>query len=190
MIRKTGELVVAEDIRIAETLPGSFYADRELYESCKERIFTKSWQYVTHLDSIRVPGQVFPFTLLEGCLDEPLLFTRDYADSLHCVSNVCTHRGMLVCEQPGIEKNLRCRYHGRKFGLDGCFQSMPECSEALNFPRPTDSLPRVQFNQFGNFLFVSLDPAFPFESCIGEMKKRVGWMPFDALRFEPSASRD
>jgi choline monooxygenase len=183
-------LHIDEDIRRAETLPGAFYGDRDLYEACKEKIFARSWQFITHSDSVRIPGQVFPFTLLEGSLDEPLLLTRDHSDTLHCISNVCTHRGMLVCEHAGVEKNLRCRYHGRKFGLDGSFQSMPECEGALNFPRPEDSLPKVQFAQFGNLIFASLDPAFSFESLISEMKKRIGWMPIDSFVFDPTTSRD
>ena len=40
---------------------------------------------------------------------------RDAQDRLHCLSNVCTHRGTLVCEGDGVESALRCRYHGRRF---------------------------------------------------------------------------
>jgi choline monooxygenase len=137
-----------------------------------------------------VPGQVFPFTLLEGSLEEPLLFTRDYNDRLHCLSNVCTHRGMKLVEHGGVERSLRCRYHGRKFGLDGCFQSMPECEDALNFPSESDSLPKVKYDTFGKFVFVSLDPAYGFERAFGDMKKRVGWMPTEEFKYDPRTSRE
>jgi choline monooxygenase len=190
MEKETLKLNVEEDIRRAETLPGKFYGDREVYERAKEKIFARSWQFITHTDAVRVPGQVLPFTFLEGSLDEPLLFTRDNSDRLHCMSNVCTHRGMMVCEHAGVEKSLRCRYHGRKFALDGTFQSMPECEDALNFPRPQESLPRVKFDTFSSFLFASLDPAFSFDSVFGEMKKRIGWMPIETFKFDPSTSRD
>ena len=33
---------------------------------------------------------------------------------------------MTVAETGGNERFLRCRYHGRRFGLDGSFQFMPE----------------------------------------------------------------
>jgi choline monooxygenase len=67
---------------------------------------------------------------------------------------------------------------------------MPECDEALNFPRPQDSLPKVKFDQFCGFIFASLDPAFSFENLVGEMSKRIGWMPIDTFTFDPATSRD
>lgn len=190
MQKQVNELIIHHDICDAETLPGSFYGDYHIYARSKEEIFARTWQLVSHKEAVRVPGHVFPFTLLEGCLDEPLLLTRDASDNIHCISNVCTHRGMLVCEHPGVQKNLRCRYHGRRFGLDGSFQSMPECSAARNFPRPSDSLPSLQVEDFGDFLFTSLNPAMPFSEMFQEVRQRVGWMPLGELIPDPNSSRD
>jgi len=184
------DLTINPDICEAETLPGMFYSDSSLYERAKEEIFARSWQLISHKESVRVPGQVFPFTLLEGCLDEPLLLTRDSDDKIHCISNVCTHRGMLVCEHAGVHKTLKCRYHGRRFALDGKFQSMPECTTARNFPRPSESLPALGVEEFGEFLFTSLNPAIPFEEVFSEIRNRVGWIPFDTFTFDPNSSRD
>src|SRR5947207_11274557 len=71
------------DIRKASILPGSFYSDQAVFDACRERIFPASWQLVGHSELVSVPGSVYPFTLLDGCLDEPLLLTRDYDDRLH-----------------------------------------------------------------------------------------------------------
>src|SRR5690349_7270673 len=120
------DITIDPDVRKASTLPGSFYSDRALFDACRERIFARSWQMVGDLDMVIVPGSVCPFTMLEGCLDEPLLLVRDLDDLLHCLSNVCTHRGNIVCEGAGVERNLRFRYHGRRFKLDGSFEHMPE----------------------------------------------------------------
>ena len=78
-----------------------------------------------------------------GALDEPLVLTRDLSDQIRCLSNVCTHRGTVVVEGAGHEQQLRCRYHGRRFTLDGRFHSMPEFEGATNFPSPADDLPQV-----------------------------------------------
>ena len=118
-------LRVAPDIRDAHTLPGWVYADTEAFARQRERIFVPSWQWVADTADLEVPGQTLPFTLLEGVLDEPLVLTRDREDRVHALSNVCTHRGTLVCEGPGVENGLRCRYHGRRFHHDGRFHSMP-----------------------------------------------------------------
>ena len=107
------------DVRRAWTLPSEVYCEERWLERVRERVLARSWQLVGDADRVRTPGQALPVTLLEGSLDEPLLLTRDRDDELHCLSNVCTHRGALVCEAGGVHNVLRCRYHGRRFGLDG-----------------------------------------------------------------------
>ncbi|MEP0847592.1 MAG: aromatic ring-hydroxylating dioxygenase subunit alpha [Phycisphaerae bacterium] len=166
------------------------YTDPQVYETVRERVFARSWQFIGDADQARVPGQVQPLTLLEGCLDEPLLLTRDHDDCLRCLSNVCTHRGMLVCEHGGNERTLRCRYHGRRFGLDGRFQHMPEFERAADFPSPKDDLARLPLERWGPLLFTGLHPSIPFADWIGPVKERAGWLPLDEFRFDASRSRD
>jgi choline monooxygenase len=60
---------------------------------------------VTQDDVVKVAGQVYPFTLLTGALDEPLLLTRDQNDRINALSNVYTHRGTLVVEGAGHEQH-------------------------------------------------------------------------------------
>jgi choline monooxygenase len=181
---------IDEDIRRASTLPGWVYSDPAAFERMRECVFTGSWQLVADRDRLRVPGQVLPFTFLEGLIGEPLLFTRDRDDSLHCLSNACTHRGNLVAEGEGVESFLRCRYHGRRFRLDGRFLSMPEFENAAGFPSEADHLPRVPFGAWGKFLFASLAPAAPLEDLVRAMDQRCGWMPHAGAVFDPARSRD
>jgi len=187
---KSNTLEVSEDIREAGTLPGSFYRDAQAFEAIKERIFSRSWQFVTDISSVKVPGQVHPFFFGEGLLDEPLLLTRDFNDELHCISNVCTHRGNIVCESGGKCTGLRCRYHGRRFELDGSFRSMPECEDAKNFPSENDSLPKVSLRSFHQFLFVSLDPSYSFDELIQPMEERLHWLPYSELQRDESRCSD
>ncbi len=183
-------LPIDPNIRNAFTINSRFYTDPAIFEQSKESIFARSWQFVGDSEMVKVPGQVHPLTLLESYLNEPLLLTRDTDDSIHCLSNVCTHRGNLVCEHPGVERGLRCRYHGRRFGLDGSFLSMPEFEEAADFPSESDNLPRISFANWNQFLFASLEPAFALTELVREMDVRVGWMPFEEFKFDPSRSRD
>jgi len=181
------------DIRRAATLPAWVYSDPEVYARVLERVFARSWQLVADVSAVKVPGQVHPFTLLEGSLDEPLLLTRDLADAVHCLSNVCTHRGNLVAESGGGSATvpfLRCRYHGRRFALDGRFLSMPEFERAERFPSAADNLPAVPFGVWGGLVFAALAPAAPFGELIREVEARVGWLPWSELAFDPTRSRD
>ncbi len=128
--------------------------------------------------------------LLEGALEEPILLTRDREDHVHCLSNVCTHRGALLCEGEGVEQQLRCRYHGRRFHLDGRFLSMPEFQGVTNFPSPADDLPKVEHRIWRHFVFAGLEPAIPFDELVGPMEERVGFLPFDQAELDLSRSRD
>jgi len=170
---------VDPDIARAWTLPASFYTDSEAFCKAKDRIFARTWHLVADTDDVKIPGAVHPFTLLDGCLDEPLLFTRDTQDQLHCMSNVCTHRANLVAECPGNERFLRCRYHGRRFGLDGKFQHMPEFEGVDGFPSAKDDLVPVPFGTLGKFLWASLQPVAALDSYLAPIRERIAWWPLD-----------
>ena len=179
------------DIRIARTLPGRVYSDPELFRAQRDRVFARTWHYAAHAEVVKVPGQVYPFTLLPGTLDEPLLLTRDSADRIHCLSNVCTHRGTLVVEGPGHEQQLRCRYHGRRFTLDGKFQSMPEFEGTRDFPSKADDLPEVPLGSFDLFVMVALAPVMDIMDVILPMARRLlGQLPFASLVYDSAGARD
>lgn len=184
------DLDVDPDIRRARTPSSDLYTDPGLHDEIIEKAFARSWQFIGHEDDVRVPGSVFPFRLLEGSLDEPLLLTRDDRDRLHLLSNVCTHRGFLVAEHAGCVKHLKCRYHGRRFRLDGTFVSMPECGDAEGFPSDADHLPSARLEQWGPLLFASLDPIAPFQDVFGTLADRLHWWPLEQLKFHAASSRD
>ena len=178
------------DIRVARTLPAWVYSDPELFRIQSDRVFARTWHYAGHDDLVKVSGQVYPFTLLPGMLDEPLLLARDAGDRLHALSNVCTHRGTLVVEGPGHEQQLRCRYHGRRFALDGRFHSMPEFDGAANFPSAADDLPHVALGVWTRFLMVALAPAMKFDELVAPMQDRLAALPFGSLVYDAAGARD
>jgi len=184
------DLTVDARIEEASTLPSWFYRDPAIFDLVRERIFARSWQFIGDADCVRVPGTVQPFTLLEGFLDEPMVLTRDMDDKIHLLSNVCTHRGMQVVEGSGNVRFLRCRYHGRRFGLDGCFQHMPEFEDVCGFPSPADSLPKVSLGSWSKLMFASIAPECELEAVLGPLKDRLGWLPLDQFFLDASRSRD
>jgi choline monooxygenase len=175
------------DIRRAQTPPARIYYDEGVYTAARERIFARSWQPVGDTDRMKAPGHVLPFTLLEGCLDEPLVLTRADDDHVRCLSNVCTHRGTVVVEGEGHERSLRCRYHGRRFDLDGRFRSMPGFEDASDFPSADDDLASLPLHRWGPLLFVSIDPMCDFDAWIRPVRERVDWLQPE--RFVPFPER-
>lgn len=178
------------DIRRASTPPARIYRDPVVFDLQKDRIFARTWHLIPGAERVKAPGHVLPFTLLDGCLDEPLVLARGDDGTVRCLSNVCTHRGTLVVEGEGHIHGMRCRYHGRRFGLDGRFVSMPEFDGVENFPCPADDLPQVALETWGPLHFCSLDPAFTFEEWIAPVRERVGFLPLDEFVFDPATSRD
>lgn len=171
-------------------MPSSFYFDPATYQRSLEHIFARSWQFIGDSDCVKVPGAVHPLTMLDGSLNEPLVLTRDMKDAVHLLSNVCTHRGNIVCEAGGNERFLRCRYHGRRFGLDGKFQFMPEFEGVENFPSSDDNLASVPFGSWDKLLFAGVKPPASLETWLGPMMERLSWLPLHEFIPSPTRARD
>jgi choline monooxygenase len=163
------------DIRIAWTLPSEFYTDAAIFAASKEKIFLPSWQFLGLEHEF---AQLSPVSILPGMLDEPALIVKAQ-DGIRCLSNVCTHRAMLLVEEPCSADLIRCRYHGRRFSLDGKMLSMPEFEGVENFPSEGDDLSMIESADLGGFLFASLSPSNGF----AEVTEDISWL-FD----EPAAA--
>lgn len=181
---------VDPNIAEARTLDVDFYLNNKYYQQSKDLIFSRTWQLAGDEDQVKEPGWVTPFTFLEQFISEELLLTRDGENKLHCLSNVCTHRGNLVAENPCKLRDLRCKYHGRRFRLDGKFLSMPEFKEVKNFPAETDHLTSLPLFKWGKWLFTSLNPGLPADAFFGDMIRRLGWMPVDQFVHRPDLSKE
>lgn len=166
------------------------YSDPDYYALQKGRVFARSWQWVGDSARMRAPAHLLPVTLLEGCLDEPLVLSSDEDARLRCLSNVCTHRGAIVVEGETHARSMRCRYHGRRFNLDGTLGSMPEFETTVGFPSESDNLRQLQLDKFGPLLFSGIDPAMSFDEWIAPVRERVEWMPLETFRRDTKSSHD
>jgi choline monooxygenase len=186
----TEKFYINPDITKAETLPASFYKNQSVFETLKDTVFLKSWQWVGDENLVRQPQSVHPFVLLDGFLTEPMLLTRDKEGAINCLTNVCTHRGNIVAIHPGKSKKLTCMYHGRRFNLNGEFEHMPEFNEAENFPRPCDNLHSFPLRKWGHFLFAGLNPSFDFQQIIDKMNERIGFLPINDFTLDTTLNKD
>ena len=184
------KLEVHPDVRRACTLPAEAYRDASMYARHLERVLARTWHVIADGVDLPAAGEALPLTLLPGSLDEPLVLTRDARGALHLLSNVCTHRGNLVVGARCQVQSMRCRYHGRRFALDGSFSFMPEFEQAEGFPAASDDLPRVPMADWGPIKLASLSPAFRFEDQIEPIRARIGWLLERDHVFDAEASRD
>src|SRR4030095_10057951 len=163
------EFFIDPDIRRAKTLPSDFYTDERFFELSKEKIFARSWQFAGRLDEFE---NLKPVTLLPGILDEPILLSKT-DQGVSCLSNVCTHRGKTLVDEPCKANLIRCGYHGRRFDLSGKFLAMPEFADVVDFPSEADDLKKVPFAVRGGFGFASIDPVASFEDFVDDVATRL-----------------
>jgi choline monooxygenase len=182
--------LVNPDIAHAHTLDKAFYSDPGYYELSREKIFAASWQFLGDIAQVLVSGSCSPLTVLPGFLNEPLLLTRDEQGELHCLSNVCTHRGNILVHEACNSAQIRCRYHGRLFRLNGQFRTMPEFAEVIDFPSANDDLVQLPLEQWGPLLFTSVGKRNGFDLFFGEMMKRINFLPMNEFVFRPELSKE
>ncbi|MBS1793028.1 MAG: Rieske 2Fe-2S domain-containing protein [Acidobacteria bacterium] len=174
------------DIARASTLSAEFYTDERYFAESRDKIFARSWQLAARASEV---DNLAPATVLESFLDEPVLFAREN-ESLHCLANVCTHRGKLLVEENCRAGGIRCGYHGRRFALDGRFLSMPEFDGVQDFPSEADNLPKIPAAALGDLLFVSVAPRASFEEVFAPVVERLAWVDWSSLKFSAARSRD
>ena len=177
---------ISNQIESADTLSSDFYTDDHIFESSKETIFSNSWQLITDTKSLQNNNQ-YPFTLLDGFLNEPLVLTQKN-DKISCFSNVCTHRAHIVCLDACDSSILRCRYHGRTFELDGKMKTMPGFDTVKNFPSEKDDLSSIYSMVWRDFIFVSLNNKIDISSVFTDIEHRLQGYEFDKLVLSESKS--
>ncbi|HET8962921.1 MAG TPA: aromatic ring-hydroxylating dioxygenase subunit alpha [Chitinophagales bacterium] len=180
--------MIDKDIRIASTPHGSFYLDKDNYNLAMEKIFARCWHFIDHQSQFKNENSLYPFWLLPGSLNEPLIVAKQNGD-FSLMSNVCTHRGNILVDAPIKAGTIRCKYHGRCFSSTGEFISMPEFEEAENFPTRMDNLSKIPLAQWGGFLFAAVFPAMDFSEVINDIEKRLSWFPFDKLKYNAEHSQ-
>ena len=98
------------------------FADREIYQVERERIFARCWLYLGHECEIPNPGDFV--TAYMG--EEPVILWRDLNRQMHAYLNVCRHRGNRVCRADrGNAKVFTCSYHGWTYSSEGKLAIVP-----------------------------------------------------------------
>jgi phenylpropionate dioxygenase-like ring-hydroxylating dioxygenase large terminal subunit len=181
---------VSPDINNATTLPALFYRDRKCFFEATDLLLSSTWQLVGDDSIFSIDTNIFPFIFYDKVLQEPLLLTKNSSGEIKCISNVCTHRGNLLIDNPGKQNKLICGYHGRRFGLNGSFEHMPEFENTKNFPRTCDSLAKIPMQMWHQFIFINLNPKFDFEETMTTLEERVGFLPISSFKKSVERSKD
>tara|TARA_Y100000996_G_scaffold288074_1_gene227587 strand:- start:718 stop:1746 length:1029 start_codon:yes stop_codon:yes gene_type:complete len=174
---------IEKDIAVADTMPSYYYTENYFYKLTIDKIFKKSWQIITEKIDAK---KVTPFSFLEDSINEPLILSYDR--SYFLLSNVCTHRGNILCKEVVRKSKITCNYHGRTFSKKGCLINAPGFSQTKNFPKISDDLKSFPIKEWNNFLFCSLNPKINIDNVLNDIENRLIDFPFKQILFDESAS--
>ena len=162
-------------IEAASGLPNAAYADPELFGFERDNVFSKTWAGLEFASQLPEKGYAKPIDFM----GLPLLIVRDRSDQIKVFHNVCSHRGMVLVDEPGPVRNLiRCRYHSWSYDLDGDLKSTPHIggvgeNSAPGFSCAGNGLKAVRCAQWMGIIFVNISgDATDFEDFIGPLHKR------------------
>ena len=175
---------VDEDISLAQTLHSDYYTDSELFERIKES-FLNHWHFAVHsseFDSVNI----IPLERMGDIINDEVILTKD--ENYACISNVCTHRAMLLVEEKCKKSRIQCPYHGRSFDLQGQFKNMPKFENVKNFPTHKDNLEKFQLMNWKNLLFVNKGEQ-NFDEFIEFLDNRIGWMDIEKFKYDSGKDR-
>ncbi|MAK04459.1 MAG: choline monooxygenase [Euryarchaeota archaeon] len=175
---------VDEDISLAQTLHSDYYTDTELFERIKES-FLNHWHFAVHsseFDSVNI----IPLERMGDLINDEVILTKD--ENYACISNVCTHRAMLLVEEKCKKSRIQCPYHGRSFDLQGQFKNMPKFENVKNFPTQKDNLKKFKLMNWKNLLFVNKGEQ-NFDEFIEFLDNRIGWMDIEKFKYDSSKDR-
>lgn len=144
-------------------VPATMFADEELFELEKERIFARSWVFLAHESEIPSAGDY----VVRRVVDDSFIVTRDEQGEVRVHFNMCLHRGMQLCRaEIGNASHYRCPYHGWSYKNTGDLVGVPFHGEAYGgdagLRREERALlapPHVGF--YNGLIFVNLDPEAP-----------------------------
>ena len=168
------------DISRAETIPSKVYYDQQTFDQIIHLIFKKHWLYVGHQHEFE-KNNIIPVNTLPESLNLPLLLSKDKGGNLHCLSNVCTHRGNILVKEPGKKRNISCKYHGRCFSLDGSIVSMPEFKEVIGYPAESDHLPKLDLEQILFLYFANWSSDLNLKDYFKPILEMMNWYPYEDL---------
>ena len=112
------KLVDVENATQAKTI----FWDQDIYDQELERIFGRSWLFLTHDSLIPKNGDF----VMSRMGEDKVIVSRQEDGSVEAFINSCSHRGNQVCHaDSGNAKAFTCNYHGWVFGQNGDLVDVP-----------------------------------------------------------------
>ncbi|MEV5739450.1 ring-hydroxylating oxygenase subunit alpha [Microbispora rosea] len=143
-----------EDPARSMSLRAETYTDPRWLDVDIRAIFTRTWQWICHVEKLASPGSYVSATVA----GMPIAIVRDRDGSLRAFYNVCKHRAHELLTGSGTTRNIVCPYHAWTYGLDGQLKAARRADKMETFDKNEICLDQVRVEEFGGFVYVNLDP--------------------------------
>lgn len=154
------------DAENARALSAEFYTSPDVLRAEEDAIFRSQWVCLGHVGEIPGPGDFYTTELVS----EQLIVVRGESGDISVFSNVCRHRGNLVAQGRGNQRNFTCGYHAWVYGTDGSLKAAPLMKGVAGFSKEKCGLHAFKTDIWQNFIFVNLDgTAEPLTPQMGQM---------------------
>jgi choline monooxygenase len=165
----------------AETIPGLWYTDPEIYQAERMAVFDRSWHVVGRAEQVAEPGQ-FVTAQIAGT---PVVAVRDAEGELGAFINVCRHRAARVATEPaGKASRLRCRYHGWTYDLRGNLRGTPEFEGVAGFRREDNGLIPLAVDTWGPLVWARIAQGDQsLAEFLAPLPERTAGLGLEQLRF-------
>lgn len=175
------EALASRALEDALTLPAYAYSDPAFHAFEQACIFARSWQLVGRVDQLRNAGD----HLVAEVAGKPIIAVRGSDDTLRGFFNVCRHRAGPLALENGNASQLRCKYHGWTYTLEGQLRSAHEMDAARDFELSCIHLDPVQVARWEGLVFAAVgQPATGIDELMAGIRKRTRPTELSAMQFQ------
>jgi phenylpropionate dioxygenase-like ring-hydroxylating dioxygenase large terminal subunit len=168
----TDTRAIVDDIQ-SGMVPAYIYADPEIFELERERVFGRTWNFLAHESEIPNPGDY----VVRNVLEDSFIVVRDEHGVVRVHFNMCLHRGMQVCRaERGNASHFRCSYHAWTYSNSGDVVGVAYHESAYGGDRGLPKKGRKlitppHVDTYRGMIFVCLDPdAGSLDDFLGDYK--------------------
>ncbi len=185
VIRKPGILsredMAARALEDAVTLPAYAYADPAFHAFERDAIFARTWQLVGRSGQLREAGD----HVVAEVAGKPVIAVRGNDGVLRGFFNVCRHRAGPLALENGNARQLRCKYHGWTYTLEGQLRSAHEMEAARDFDVSCIHLEPVHVAEWEGLVFAAAgQPAVGLDGLVAGIRERIRPTELSKMRFQ------
>ncbi|MDE2304708.1 MAG: aromatic ring-hydroxylating dioxygenase subunit alpha [Gammaproteobacteria bacterium] len=133
------------------------YTSQTFFDREAERLWPRVWQMVCREEELREVGDAIVYEIV----GKSFIVLRSAPGSIRAFYNSCPHRGRKLLDGPGRLSRLRCAFHGFRWRLDGCVESIPCEGDFAHVAAGDFDLPEARVACWGGFVFLNMDRNAP-----------------------------